>query len=379
MAWAAAGAGLVATIVWGLWAQSPRLPVEAKPSPDVPVDVPIRDGDVIRFSHGFAERIRLTTALATSRSISPLVRAIGTASFDLRHYAAVAAPLPARIRAAFKQSGDEVAAGDVLAELESVEIGRAQADFVTARAREKAAFAWLNRERRAEDDRAGVNRSDEARATYEASRTERMAAERTVKAFGAEPQGAPGVLVFRSPIAGRVVQAKVARGQPVKTSDTLFEVADLGTIWAELDVFERDLANVRVGDPVTIAAQTAKGQRIEGKVVHIGDVIDRDSRTASVRVTVDNRAGELRPGQSLTAQIAGSRPALRSVTVPLQAVTKVDGQSAVFVVVDEGTVRLREITTGVEDLTNVAVVEGLKAGERVVATGAFAIKAEIYR
>jgi cobalt-zinc-cadmium efflux system membrane fusion protein len=353
---------------------------QATASVNTAADVPVQDGDLIRFSKAFAQRARITTEAATLQTMSPLVRASGTVGFDPRAFAAVGARITGRIRQVFKLVGDRVRKDDVLAEVESAELGRAQAQVMAARARESAAEAQVKREQRlAEAHISSARDAEAAVAAFESARAERVAAEQTVKALGGDRQSELGVLALRSPIAGRIVTAKIARGQTVQPSDTLYDVADLATVWVELEVFERDVGTLRVGDRVRITAQAARGVPLDGRVANVGDVIDRDARTAAVRVIVDNASGALRPGQSVTARIETTAPAAKVVSVPLQAVTRVDGKATVFLSVDDSTIRLREVTTGPEDATHVAILEGLRAGEKVVVGGVFAVKSELFR
>jgi cobalt-zinc-cadmium efflux system membrane fusion protein len=363
-------------LLWTVARDRPRAAASVNPV----ADVPIQDGDLIRFSKTFAQRARITTEAATLQTMSPLVRASGTVAFDPRAFAAVGARITGRIRQVFKLVGDPVKKDEVLAELESAELGRAQAQVMAARARESAAEAQVKREQRlAEAHISSARDAEAAVAAFESVRAERVAAEQTVKALGADRQSELGVMVLRSPIAGRIVSAKIARGQTVQPSDTLYDIADLKTVWVELEVFERDVGTLRVGDRVRITAQASRGGPLDGRVANVGDVIDRDARTAAVRVIVDNETGALRPGQSVTARIETTAPAAKVVSVPLQAVTRVDGKATVFLSVDESTIRLREVSTGPEDATRVAILEGLRAGEKVVVGGVFAVKSELFR
>lgn len=344
-------------------------------------DVAIKDGDLIRYTRAFAVRAGVTTARAQVVVMSPDVRASGAVTFDPQRFAAVGARSAGRIRHVRKLVGDKVAAGEILAEVESPELARADARLVAARAKEKTAEAQLRRERRLVEDRVEARVVELAAAALEAARVERIAAEQAVKALGGEGQGTElGILFLRSPLAGRVVSAKLARGHSVAPTDTVYEVADLDSLWVELDVFERDLESLRVGDSVKILPRAnASEAALQGKVAHVGDVIDRDSRTASIRVGVDNRAGLLRAGQSVTARIETSAPARKVVSVPVEAVTRVDGQATLLVAVDDTTARIREVSTGPEDARRVAVLEGLRDGERVLVGGVSALTSELLR
>jgi membrane fusion protein, heavy metal efflux system len=199
-----------------------------------------------------------------------------------------------------------------------------------------------------------------------------------VQALGGDLVGEIGVLVLRAPLAGRVVAAKVARGQTVDPTVTLFEIADLGSLWVELGVFERDIHVVRVGDKVELTWQGG-GEALTGEVAHVGDIVDVATRTAPVRVVVSNEKGLLRPGQSVHARVQTTAPATTALSAPRRGVTRVDGKPTVFVMHDANTVEPRAVVTGPESGSRVAILEGVREGERIVVDGMFALKSEIFR
>jgi cobalt-zinc-cadmium efflux system membrane fusion protein len=355
------------------------LAASAPPARALP-DVPFLDGELIRFSDDFVTRAALTTADAEERELSPRVNVTGTVTWDSRRFAAVGARIPGRVRRVWKVLGDDVRPGDLLAELESAELGRAEAQVLAARAKEIAAEADMKREAALAEARVSSTRDAEfARAAYEAARAERTAAEHTVAALGGEGGGQMGVLRLRAPVAGRIVGASAVRGQTVDATTTLFEIADRGAVWVELSVFERDLETVRPGDKVEITAQSNTRRTLLGKVAVVGEAIDHDTRSAPVRVEVDNQDHQLRPGQSVLARIETSGRASTAIAIPRTAVTRVDGKPTVFVMLDRNTVEPRPIVTGPADSSHVAVLEGLKAGERIVVGGLLALKSEIFR
>jgi cobalt-zinc-cadmium efflux system membrane fusion protein len=372
----AAAITMLVTVGWFLRPTGPAATAAGEPAPDVPV----QDGDLIRFSPAFARRAQLTTAPASVHTMAPTVRAAGTVTFDARKFAAVGARVSGRTRRIFRMLGDHVKVGEPLAEVESAELGRAEAQLLAARAKEKAAEAQMVREQRLADAHiVSAREAETAVAAREAARAERVAVEQSVAVLGGDGQGEIGVFVLRSPIEGRVVAAKFARGQTVGPTDTLYEIADLGSVWVALEVFERDIGTIRLGDHVQITAPDRGKLSVQGRVAHVGDFVDRQTRTAAVRVVVDNPKLTLRPGQSVSARIETTAPAADLVSVPLQAVTRVDGSPTVFVAVDANTIGLRRVTTGPEDRTRVAIVDGLQAGENVVVGGVFALKSELFR
>jgi cobalt-zinc-cadmium efflux system membrane fusion protein len=374
--------GVAASIGLIVWSSSPSSSSEEEPiSSDKPVrDVPYLDGKWIRYSTAFAERNKLTFVSAANGSLSPIVHLTGTVDFDPDRVAAIGARIEGRVRNVFKLEGDHVKPGDVLAEIESAELGAAQASLISARAHHVAALANAQREKELAQAHISSNREAEVAAAQEASaRAELQAAEGRVRAMGGTPNGEAGILLLRSPIEGRVVARHLSRGQFVEPTLTAFKVADLSRVFVELAVFERDVTTVHAGDKVEFTVPGTNHKQIPGRVSYVGDEIDLQSKTATVRVIVEQPTTPLRPGQSVNATIHTSARAEPTLVLPRDSVTSVDGKWTVFVAHDETSVEPRAIELGRQDGDKVEIAKGLSEGERVVATGVFALKSEIFR
>jgi len=345
-----------------------------------PRDVPSMDGKWIRYSPAFAQRSKLEFGVAESAGLTPVVNVTGTVTFDPERVAAVGARISGRVRRILKFPGDPVKAGDVLAELESADLGQAQSAVLAARAHAEAANANETREAQLAEARVSSQRDAElARATAASARADLHAAEQRVRALGGGASGEIGILVVTSPIPGKIVESHVSRGQSVEPSATLFRVADLGRVWIELAVFERELGHITPEDAVEISPQTNLAIVLQGRVAHVGDIIDRETRSGDVRVVVPNADGSLRPGQSVLAKIHTKTTPSAVLLLPREAVTSVDGKPTVFVEHDATSVEPRSVTTGARDGTRVEITAGLTAGERVAVSGVFALKSEIFR
>lgn len=345
-------------------------------------DVPQLDGKWIRFSPGFAERAQIRFADAETAGLSPTVSVTGTVSFDPRRVAAVGARITGRVRRVMKLEGDHVKEGSVLAELESAELGQAQAKVLEARAHLETAAAHERREQQLAEANVSSQRDYEvARATAAAAKAELFAAEQRVRAFGGSPTAGVdiGVLTLKSPIDGKVVEAGLYRGQTVEPSFTAFRIADLERVWVELAVFEREVGHVRKGDRVEISPQTNSAIVLQGEVAHVGNVLSLETRSAEVRVVVENPDEQLRIGQAVLARIHTQTAAGATIVIPRDAVTSVDGKPTVFVRHDEHSVEPREITIGSRDASRVEVTSGLSAGEKIAVSGVFALKSEVFR
>jgi membrane fusion protein, heavy metal efflux system len=354
------------------------------PEVEPPRDVPHLDGKFITFSPGFAERARIQFGSCVAAALSPVVIVTGTVAFDPELVAAIGARVPGRVRRVLKFDGDPVQVGDTLAELESAELGQAQTAVLSARAHAEESTANQLREEQLAEQRVSSQRDAElAKATALAAKADLYAAEQRVRAFGGPVEGAPiGVLLLTSPIAGKVVEAHLSRGQSVEPSFTAFRVADLRRVWIELQVFERELGLIQDRDRVEISPQTNASVVVSGTVAHVGDIIDLDTRSAPVRVVVENADGALRPGQSVLAKLhTRATPAVSGsvLLLPDEAVTSVDGRPTVFVAHGPNKVEPRPVTLGARDGTRVEVLTGLSPEDRIVTVGVFALKSEIFR
>lgn len=375
------GAVALAALVTGLvgWWVSHRA-LAASPTQPARRDVPRLEGSLIRLSPEFAQRAGVKIAPAETTALSPFLTVTGTVVFDPRLTAAVGARIAGRVRDIQRFEGDEVRAGDVLANIESAELGQAQAALISARAHAEEATTNEKRERLLAEARvSSEHEAEQARAAGASARADLFAAQQRVRALGGPPDGELGILVVRSPIAGKVVSGKLSRGQSVEPTVAAFQIADMSRLWVELAVFERELGSVRTGDLVEISPQTNVTTVVKGKVAHVGDVIDLETRSADVRVVVDNHDESLRPGQSVIAHIHTATAVTPALVVPRDAVVSVDGRPTVFVAHDATSIEPRAVILGAKDATRVEIASGLLPGERIVVQGVFALKSELFR
>ncbi len=210
-----------------------------------------------------------------------------------------------------------------------------------------------------------------------------------------EQRGSPSETVtVHAPIGGTVTQRRVSEGEYVDTGTPLFRVEDLSNVWVQFEVFELDLAWLRVGQPVTFTAEAMPGESIEGVVTFIDPVIDNRRRTARVRIEVSNPDGRLKPGMFVTGRVHSSLdeagravgpdvgaddrdlPLVIPATAPL-----ITGERAVVYVrmpdEDRPTFEARQVTLGPKAGPHYVVRDGLEEGDLVVKRGQFKIDSEL--
>jgi len=385
-AWKARTAALAAVLVAVIggtltWRNRGATAAHAEPLPDIPH---VR-GDRIEFSPAFAARIGLRYEPVRVEELVPVIAAVGTAELNAEHVAAVGARLRGLVSRVNKFEGDSVDVGTVLAKIESPDLGEAQAAASLFDAQRQAARVNADREVKLAERQLTTAKEVET-ATVEARRAGLMlqAAKQKVAALGssvvASGTSSFGTLEMRSPIRGTVVERNIAPGQFVQSDLVAFQIANLDHLWVELDVFERSLGQVRIGDQAELKPLAGGSNVLAGRVAKIAARIDPETHSAKVRIEVENREHLWRVGQAVKATIHSSGGAVDSrSTVRTEAITFVDGKPTVFVMAGPNAVRVVNVRLGAHDDHSTEVLDGIAATDRVVTDGAFALKSELFR
>ncbi|AEI67187.1 efflux RND transporter periplasmic adaptor subunit [Corallococcus macrosporus] len=331
-------------------------------------------------------------SLATAQ-VKPLVSGLSVPAritFTQGGVAKVASRVPGRLDSVAVALGQKVKRGQVLGYLDSPELGQARADYLSAAT--KARVAESNFKREEELLAKGITSEREMReaeSAFVTAQAERNAADGRLHALGLSDEE---IALLRgndhyssrfpaiSPLNGTVVEIQGTLGQAVEATTPLFTVADLTQLWAMLDLAESQLSRVQTGQRVALTVQALPGQRFEGEVGYIGDIVDEKTRTIPVRVVVDNTDRRLKPGMFAQATIAtgAEAPGANSrVVIPRQAVQQVQGEQVVFVPLSETRFRPRDVRTGASSASEVEILSGLEPGESYVSQGAFILKSEL--
>ena len=153
-----------------------------------------------------------------------------------------------------------------------------------------------------------------AEDTHNKEKIDTHTAEERIRILGGDPQRLSPVIEIHAPVAGTIIEQNVTSAAGIKSLDnspSLFTIADLSNVWVLCDVFENDLARVRVGDRAEIALNAYPGRRLAGRVANISRLLDPNTRAAKVRIELSNDAGLLRPNMFATVPCISSRKALR--------------------------------------------------------------------
>lgn len=290
----------------------------------------------------------IQTAPVTRGTLTRRLRVNGTINDDETRHRILAARVPGRVETLHvNYVGAEVREGEPLAALYSPEVLTAQRSYL-------------------EHLLAGEAFS----ATARADARERLLAlgltEGEIRQLETTRQPS-AIHTVRAPMSGTVVARAAYEGQYVTINDPLFEICDFSQMWFIFDLYEPDLAWVRVGQEVEVELPSRPGKRLVAPIRFIDPSLNPVTRTARARVVLDNPERQLLRGQTATATVRASYA--ERLLVPRSAVLQHSGQAVVFV--EEGTSRYtpRAVTLGRIGSQQVEVLSGLELGERVVVEG----------
>lgn len=178
---------------------------------------------------------------------------------------------------------------------------------------------------------------------------------------------------LRAPLSGTVVEKDVAPGEFVSTERELFRIADLGTVWVDLDVYHRDFGRLRTGQPVRIDASDGSPPAAT-TLAYLSPIGSVNTQTLLARALLPNPDRSWRPGLFVTAEVeVGASPV--PVGVAIDALQRLRDRDVVFLAADD-LFEAQPVELGRRDATHAEIVSGLAAGQRYVAEGSFILKAE---
>ena len=183
---------------------------------------------------------------------------------------------------------------------------------------------------------------------------------------------------IRAPFDGVITAYDVAVGEIVEPERALVTIANLETVWVLADVYEKDLARVPKTADVEIRVDAYPDRVLNGKLTYVSDVIDPKSRSAKVRVVVENPEGTLRLDMFARVSIP-TRDQQETVAIPVDAVQQIDGQPAVFIRETATRFRRQNVQLGLQAGNLIEVKAGLKSGDSIVSAGSFYFKTALLR
>jgi cobalt-zinc-cadmium efflux system membrane fusion protein len=352
----------------------------AKPSPE---NRTTKDKKLVSVDPEIAKALGIEIATAEAGVIPTEIRVVGTVGFNEDKLARIVPRVPGTVRQVLKSVGERVAAGESLAVIDSKEIADARSTYLAAKDKLSLAEMTFNREdelfrKKVSSEKDLIN----ARRDLTQARSEMRIAAQSLLTVGFRDAdltrldaGAGDLSRFDilAPFAGEVVEKRIFVGEFLPQDRNVFTLADLDVVWVYLQIPPEKLKDVSIAKPVRITAGT--GLSAEATLAYIAPVVSDETRAARARIDLPNPEHRWRPGTVIEAVLEGS-PEPASVTVPSEAVQTVDGQTSVFLPVEDG-FRLQAVKIGRANDKTTEILKGLKAGDKVATGETFALKSEL--
>jgi RND family efflux transporter MFP subunit len=329
---------------------------------------PGADNKQVHISTEKVQKLGVRTEAAALREVHRVLRAVGKVEVDERRMYNIAPRFEGWIeKLHVNTTGQAVAKGQPLLEVYSPELVSAQREYAIAASGQKAMGAAEPQAQRgmkelAEASLARLHNweiSDEQIAQLNASGETRR------------------TLTFRSPVNGIVMDKKAVQGMRFMPGETLYQVADLSTVWVIVDVFEQDLSLVQNGQHGTVKIDAYPGKNFDAKVTYVYPTLNPQTRTVPVRLELSNPGGLLKPSMYASVEIAASSGKKgKALSIPVSSVIYTGTRRIVLVELAEGRYEPREVKLGMQDSDYIEVLEGVGEGEKVVVAANFLIDAE---
>jgi membrane fusion protein, heavy metal efflux system len=296
---------------------------------------------------------------------------------DPTHVVHVFAPAGGRITEMKVRPWDRVEKGQTLALLDSSDLARAVADYHKALADNEVKQKQLVRAEDLLSHHAIAERDyQQSQGDAQIAKAELESAREQIRVFGMDPDHAASQLRVAAPRSGVILDVGAAPGEFSKSLDAplpLCTIADITTIWALGDIYEKDLATVKQGQPAELSLNAYPSEHWNGRVGVVSDAVDPTTRTLRVRVALENPQGRIKP--AMFGRIRILRSSSQGILVPAAAVIREGNDAYVYVGKGNGHYERRKVQIGRAFDDSLEIASGLSAGDTIVSQGALLLRA----
>jgi membrane fusion protein, heavy metal efflux system len=337
--------------------------------------------------------IGLKTASVIEEEYARELTANAETAYDANRYAEIVPRVRGYVREARVDLGKAVKAGETLAVVDSSEVSTGKTQYLSA----DAAFKLANDTNRRvhsllASNAIAVKEEIATRTAFNQAKASVLDAEQRLRNFRFDTAALEDVLKtgdtrpileIPSPIDGTVILRHAVLGEAVEPTANLFTVADTSKLWLWIDVYERDIAQVREGQTVAFSvsgvSSSNEGAIHTGRITWVGAEVDEKTRTTKVRAEIPNPGGTLRAHQYGKARIRIEEPH-KALTVAKAAIQRYENTDLVFLTEKGSSYRPQRIKSRpIDRRDSVEVTWGLKPGQEVVTDGSFLLKTEIMK
>lgn len=308
----------------------------------------------------------VATVEAKQTALNKEINAVGIVQYDQSRQAKVTAWIAGRIdKLHVNRVGDIVSKDKPVAEVYSPDLVATQQEYL---------LAVKSRDQLKNSSIAAISQNGEGLVA---------SAKQRLMLFGVkesqiaelEKAGNPNIrLPIYTPLSGVVIEKMMQQGQYVNTGEVLFNIADLSTVWVEVEVYENEFPNIHIGQQVEIRSQSFPGKPFAGRIAFIYPFLDPKTRTVKARVEMPNPGMKLKPDMFVNAII--KVPLGSAIVVPVTAVIDTGKRQVVWVETSTGMFEPRDVQVGQTSNDKIQILSGLKAGDKVAVSGGYLIDSE---
>ncbi|MFQ5684128.1 MAG: efflux RND transporter periplasmic adaptor subunit [Candidatus Binatia bacterium] len=334
------------------------------------------------------ERLGIRVGRLKAGSARATITRPATVAFDLDRIARVGPLITAKVVRVTKDLGDIVKRGEVVAVMESVQLGLARTRYLATRARLETERANYEREKILYAKHIASEASMlEARARFREAQANLEAARETLRVYGlsreeieeVQPEGKTPLSYYylRSPMDGMIQRRELAAGETIEPSETPVLVVDTSRVWIMVDAFESEAPLVKVGQKIELTVHSLPGRTFRGRINWVSRELEKKTRTLRARAVVKNPGRVLRAGVFGHARIYTGQSG-NAALAPVDAVQTIGKEKIVFVPGKKaGRFEPVPVILGAESDGMVEIVSGVKPGDRIVTGGAFSLKSAL--
>ncbi|MBY0404655.1 MAG: efflux RND transporter periplasmic adaptor subunit [Cyanobacteria bacterium] len=364
------------------------------------------DAETLHLTPNAIQANGIQTTIIQDQPIVSSIETVGEIRADENKVFHINSPVSGRVVADLIFIGDTVKKGQVVAKVQNLEVAKIHAQFIhelhqnlvdQQLAKTKYHFAQMNYQREQLLFQKGISaKVDFYRAETEAKIAQasleglkehathiRSEAEALLGVYGNKLENShletiQSTSPLRAPLAGVVTKKTITIGDQVLPDTTLYELADLSLVWLDITVYPKDLNKIHVGQPLFFSSDAIPNQTYQGIINYLQPSTQQNSPTFIARAFLKNPSSTLKPGMIGTTLIETQHLGIHPV-VPEGAVQEMDQFKIAFVETHPGVYVKRILDLGEKEARGFWVKQGLKAGEKVVTQGSFALKAELLK
>jgi Cu(I)/Ag(I) efflux system membrane fusion protein len=313
------------------------------------------------------QNMGVRTAIAKKTLLSHVVRAVGRVAYDEEHIVRLHPKTEGWIETLrVDKTGERVKKNEVLLSIYSPQLVTSQQEYILALNNLKIlALSPIEDIRRGAEELVDSSRERLKLLDVPAHQLHDLTISHAIKKS----------LHIHTPAGGIVINIGAREGQYVTPETELYMIADLSKVWVYAEIYEYELPWVKVGDPVEMRLAGVPGRIFKGHLAFIYPYAEAKTRTIKVRLVFDNAELLLKPDLFAEVTIYAGKQ-VDAVVIPSEAVIRSGAKTQVFIVRGAGKFEPRQITTGLSSNDDIAVLDGLKAGEEVVTSAQFLIDSE---